>query len=426
MSQSILRVSRVVVVLFLLTLTWACFSKVDIIAEAPGKLIPTSYLKIVQPADAGVVTAILVSDGEEVKAGQVVMKLDPVLNEADRRAAETALKQAELTYRRIEAELKGTVLSQLPSDEPILYASIALQLESRKRALNDSLAQETAALRKLESDQDASTKSARKLQQEWPTYMSIEESYDKLIAKGLAGKLTGMEKKRDRLEKERELEAAQSQVKSLDSSIDQQRGRVAAITSEYRKALLQEQVDISDKLARLKAEFDKFEHKAAFLELRAPQDGIVKEVAVRSIGTVVSPGTVLLTLVPQSDPLQAEVLVRNEDVGFIYPTQTAQVKVAALPFQKYGLVDATVGMVTADAAEAKAGQDTAQSGQGPSQNGYRTLVKLKRQYLTKDGKAFQLKPGMQVVAEVNLGTETVMEYLLSPVKKTLHESIRER
>jgi HlyD family secretion protein len=130
------------------------------------------------------------------------------------------------------------------------------------------------------------------------------------------------------------------------------------------------------------------------------------------------------------------VFVKNDDIGFVYPTQDAKIKVAALPFQRFGLVDGTVALVTADANEQQDG--TQRNARQPSddpdeqtkaaakQDGYRTLVKLKSQQLTKDGKPFDLKPGMQVVAEIKLGKQTVLQYLLSPVQKTLHESIREK
>lgn len=430
MPSSAITTLRVVAILFILILLWAIFGKVDIIAEAPGRLVPTTYVKIVQPTDAGVVSAILVSEGDEVKAGQTLLKLDPVLNEADRQAAEASLKQAELTLRRIEAELDSKPFEKRPGDPAGLYATVAIQYEARRHAYQDLLAQEKAALVKTQADQESAQSSATRLQQEMPTYIAAEESYKHLVQQGLAGKLVGLEKQRDRLEKEKELGAARAQARSLQATIEQQKNRVASITSDYRKNLLQEQVDVSEKLIKLRADVEKYVHKADFNELKAPQDAIVKELAVRSKGAVVSPGTVLLTLVPKTDPLQAEVFVKNEDVGFIYPSQKAQVKVAALPFQKFGLVDGTVGMVTADAAEGKAGtgQDAANGGiaPAPAQNGYRTLIKLKQQHLTRNGQAFPLKPGMQVVAEVNLGTQTVMEYLLSPVKKTLHEAIRER
>jgi HlyD family secretion protein len=145
---------------------------------------------------------------------------------------------------------------------------------------------------------------------------------------------------------------------------------------------------------------------------------------------VVSPGTILLTLVPHDEPLQAEVMFRNEDIGFVREGQTARVKLAAYPFQKYGLVRGTVVHVGADAQEAT---DAAPShGETPTNTPkvsalrYKAIVRLDGQALEKDGRRFELSPGMQVVAEVDLGRRTVIEYLLSPLQKTLLEAGRER
>ena len=169
----------------------------------------------------------------------------------------------------------------------------------------------------------------------------------------------------------------------------------------------------------------KVAHKRSLLELRAPQAGIIKDLATHTVGTVVQPGTVLMSLVPHHEPLHAEVYVRNEDVGFMYVDQKAQVKVFAYPFQRYGLIESTVVHVGADAvdpdnARAKGGSQAASA---PT---YKGIVRLSQQTLDSQGQSLKLTPGMQVVAELHQGRRTVMEYLLSPVRKAFHEAARER
>ena len=170
------------------------------------------------------------------------------------------------------------------------------------------------------------------------------------------------------------------------------------------------------------------------LELKAPQAGIVKDVATHTIGSVVSPGTILLTLVPIDEPLQAEVTINNDDVGFVHEGKSVKVKLAAYPFQKYGMVDGTVTHVSADATDGQGQgkQNQANPGNNGNDNansntaGYKAIVTLNKQTLIASGKTFNLTPGMQVAAEISQGKRTIMEYLLSPVQGVFMEAARER
>jgi hemolysin D len=179
-------------------------------------------------------------------------------------------------------------------------------------------------------------------------------------------------------------------------------------------------------LHKLQQDHAKVAYKRALLELRAPQAGIIKDLATHTVGTVVQPGTVLMSLVPHHEPLQAEVYVRNEDVGFMHVDQKAQVKVLAYPFQKYGMIQGTVVHVGADATEQANAQGAKIASQMPAAPTYKGIVRLSQQTLDSGGQSLKLTPGMQVIAELHQGRRTVMEYLLSPVLKAFQEAGRER
>ena len=156
---------------------------------------------------------------------------------------------------------------------------------------------------------------------------------------------------------------------------------------------------------------------------------MVKDIATHTAGTVVQPGTVLLTLVPKDDILRAEVWVSNQDIGFVRQGQPVKLKLAAFPFQKYGMVEGTVEHVSADAADANTqGQQNGSGERGAKAAPltYRALVALKAMRLEQDSERLSLTAGMQASAEILLGTRSVLEYLLSPVQKAWHEAGRER
>jgi hemolysin D len=188
-----------------------------------------------------------------------------------------------------------------------------------------------------------------------------------------------------------------------------------------------ERVAVATEYEKVRQELAKQERRQELLELRAPREGIVKDLATHTPGTVVSPGTVLMTLVPQDESLRAEVWITNQDVGFVRAEQPVKIKLAAFPFQKYGVLGGTVSHISPDAAGSNgASRADSAKDEGASALVYRALVDLKTSYLESDGHRYALTPGMQVSAEVHLGTRSVLEYLLSPVQKAFREAGRER
>lgn len=415
--------------LFGLLLAWALVGKLDEVAVAEGKLVPQSYVKIVQPAEGGIVQAILVKEGDRVEQGQVLMRMDANLSEADTRIVSGEVKQRQLQLRRIDAELADHPLTMKGSDEPTLFRQIEAQYRSNRQAYQDALAQEQAVQRKAQEELRAAQQVQSKLAQVLPGYQEQERAWQKLANEGFAGKLMVTEKARERIQTEQDLKAQGFTVESLRATIAQSETRLAQIASHYRQELQTERVQSQAELRKLEQELAKQEHKNQLLELKAPQAGIVKDVATHTAGTVVSPGTILMSLVPVHEALQAEVMIKNEDVGFVKEGQTVQIKLAAYPFQKYGMLEGTVMHIGADAADAQSNRQP-MNGQADAQTNssspYKAIVKLTTQTLTAQGERFDLTPGMQVVAEINQGNRTVMEYLLSPVRGTLQEAGRER
>ncbi len=417
-----------VVALFSILLLWAIVGKLDIVASAEGRLVPQTYVKIVQPAEAGIVQEILVGEGQSVEAGQVLMRMDAKLTEADARTIRNEHELKRLQLRRIDAELGGLPIRTEPGDSPDILVQVTNQYAAHRQAYRDALAQEQAILGKTRHDLQAAEELARKLRETVPTYRKSAAAFEKLGKDGFYSPLASEEKQRDRIEKEQDLRAQEATVASLKSTITASERKLAQITSNYRSELHNERVETESQFRKLREDLQKIEHKSGLLALRAPQRGVIKDLATHTAGTVVSPGTVLMSLVPHDEPLQAEVLVRNEDVGFVHVDQRVKLKLAAYPFQKYGMIDGTVTHIGPDAADlaggaAKPSGETPDTGSGLR---YKALVRLDSQQLETDGKRLRLSPGMQAIAEVHQGQRTVMEYLLSPVLKAWQEAGRER
>jgi hemolysin D len=406
-------------------IVWAIFGKLDVIATAEGKLVPQTYLKIVQPSDGGIVKEILVKEGQSVSASQILMRMDAQLSEADSRILQNELALKQLQLRRIDAELTGSPLKFQKSDNAELFRQIEAQYLAHVRAYQDGINQEKASLAKAQQDLAASMQIQAKLKEVLPSYRAQEDAWQKLGKDGFAPSLMVMEKQRERIEKEQDLKAQEHNVQSLKAAITQSEQRISQVGSNYRQQLQNERVETEAAFRKLEQESAKQAHRQGLLELKAPEAGIVKDLATHTVGTVVSPGTILMTLVPVNEPLQAEVQVKNEDVGFVHEGQKVKVKLAAYPFQKYGMVEGKITHLGADATESNPSKG-ADNAQPSSQARYKAIVTLAKQSLDTDGEALKLAPGMQVVAEIHQGDRTVLEYLLSPVQRAFHEAGRER
>jgi hemolysin D len=421
---------RLLVALLAAVLLWMALGRLDIVAVADGKLVPSSYLKIVQPAEQGIVKEILVREGEKVEPGQVLIRMDAALADADVKALRADHDNKRLALRRIDAQLAGHPLARQEGDPPGLYAQVSAQRAANVRAYENALAQEKALLSKARHDLAAAQATREKLQQVLPHYIEQELAFEKLTRDGFAGRIMYADKRRERIEKEQDLRTQEFTIHSNQALIEQSAQKIAQITADYRRQLQTERVEVAAQLEKAGQELAKLSHRQGLLELRAPQAGIVKDLATHTSGTVAAPGTILMTLVPEGDPLVAEIWVSNQDVGFVREGQPAKLKLSAFQFQKYGLLQGKVLHVNADATEAPSPNTRSDALNGRDRPmgplAFRALIELASEELVADGKRYALQPGMQVAGEIHLGTRSILEYLLSPVQKAFHEAARER
>src|SRR3970282_561679 len=219
--------------LFAATLLWAAFGRLDSIAVAQGTLVPQSFIQVVQPADSGIIKELLVREGDEVKAGQALVRMDMSASEADNRALQNELNVRSLQLRRIDAELEGRALPRQAADPPALYEQVQAQYRARRQAYQDQLDAERAVLAKAQADLKSAVEIETKLKLTLPMHKDQAESWDRLAKEGFAGRLLALEKQRVYIEAEQELRAQEYLVASLTASIQQSQKRISQITSNY-------------------------------------------------------------------------------------------------------------------------------------------------------------------------------------------------
>ena len=401
---------------------WLAVGTLDVVAVAEGRLVPRSQLRIVQPAEGGVLREILVAEGERVRAGQVLGRMDVRIAVAEATAIRADLALRQLQLRRIDAELQSEKLAMHAGDPQPLYAQVEAQRDARVRAYENSLAEERAAIARARREMQAAQETRGKLAGTLPVLVEQERAFERLASEGFAGKLMLNQRSRERMEAEQDLRAQEHRVESAHASIEQAGHKLAQLSANYRAQLRSERIEAERERSRLSQELEKLLHRQQLAELRAPADGVIKDLATHTHGSVLAPGAVLMTLVPEGEVLQAEVWLQNQDAGFVRAGQPAKLKLASFPFQRYGMMDGRVLRVSADSTE----RGAADPGRGPATNAYRATVELATQQLRAGEATHGLLPGMQLTAEIRLAERTLLEYLLSPVQKVAAEAGRER
>ena len=439
-------IGATIVVLFVIALAWTCFGQIDIVASAPGKIIPTGRTKVVQPFETGVVRAIHVTDGALVRAGDVLIELDPTINEGEKTHLQSDRSSAELDMARIHAALADTD-DPLSAFHPPDGADPALVANQRQYLLAQVAEQHGhAKLREGAGPAQATQKQAElatikatisKLAAVIPTIEERVNIRKTLIDKEYGNKLQYYEVLQLLTETQQERlvqESRSAETEAALATIAQTRAQTAA---EFRRTLLGENAEAERKAAGFTADLSRVTERTRLQLLTAPVDGIVQQLAVHTIGGVVTPAQALLVVVPSDSHLEIEAMVTNHDIGFVRAGLDAEIKVDTFDFTRYGLLHGKVRSVSQDAilrddptdksaADRQPGSVAGTSEPHGQELSYSARITLDQTQIDVDGTPVNLAPGMAVTVEIKTGSRRIISYLLSPLLRYRQNSLRER
>jgi hemolysin D len=413
------RVAMWVLIAFaLVAVSWASAGKIDIVATAQGKIVPDERVKTIQPLDRAVVKAIYVLDGQHVRAGDVLVELDAVVSRAERDRIVGDLSSAQLQVQRARGLLAGIQSGRLPqlaavADETAAQAQSLMV--GQLREYTAKVAKVEAAIVQRQAEHQSTAELVHKLEQTAPLAHQIAENYRDLLASNFVARQSYLEKEQARIEQEGDLAAQRSRLHELDAALVAARAEREALLSETRRVTLDSLNGGLEKAASLKQELLKAESHTQQTRLTAPVNGTVQQLAIHTVGGVVTEAQPLMVVVPQDNPLEVEAFLENKDIGFVTAGQEAQVKVDTFQYTKYGTIHAKVISVSHDAIE-----DTKRG------LVYVARVRLDRATMDVDGGRINLSPGMAVSVEIKTGKRRLIEYFLSPLLQYRNESLRER
>lgn len=368
-----------VFVSLVLFFSWANFSEIDQITRAPGSVIPSSNVQIIQSKDGGVLERLPISVGEIVDQGQIVAQFDKTNAEADYQEAKAQVAALSAAMSRLTAELFGTVpdFSALANEFPHFVKSQKLLFDRRQSAKREEIANIGSILALVQEE----------IQMNEP-----------LLARGDVSKTEIL-----RLQRE-------------EAELVAQRGK---ISNDYFQSTQAEYNETEEEFERVSQLLIQRKKQLQATTLTAPVKGIVKSIRLTTVGGVIRPGEDVLEIVPLEDDLLIEAKVAPQDIGFLRVGLDVSVKIEAYDYTIYGDLDGVLSYISADTLE----EDT-QKGDIPF---YRVHVRTQgRKFSGRPDADLQILPGMTSTVEVKTGKNTVLSYLIKPIIKTLGESMGER
>jgi hemolysin D len=435
-------IGATIILLFGAALAWAWWGTIDIVASATGKIVPSSRTKVIQPFETGVVRSIRVQDGQAVKAGDVLIELDPTVNAAERDHLHNDLLAEQLNIARLRAALAGDGDDRAadftpPADaDPVLISTqrqLLLSQVNEHRAKIAALARQQA---QKEAEQATTAATIHKLETMIPAIEQRVDIRKTLMDKELGSKLTYLEVLQLLVEQQGELGVQKSHLDEAEAAVAAIRETRGQAVAEYRHTLSDELAKAEQKANGLTQDLIKAEQKTRLQLLTAPVDGVVQQLAIHTVGGVVTPAQSLLVVVPSDSRLEIEAMVSNRDIGFVHPGQEAEIKIDTFNFTRYGLLHGQVLSVSQDAVIRDLQQDRSNDRRLGTLNdtsepkgqelNYSARISLDRTQMQIDDRIVNLSPGMAVTVEIKTGSRTMLSYLLSPLLRYRQEALRER
>ncbi len=392
----------------------ASLTTTDVVVTGRGQLHADTPTIVLQPMERALIRTLAVRAGDHVRKGQLVATLDPTFAQADLNTVKLQAREAEAKITRLEAEL-----SPWPPDglgvgnaedavEARLFLRRREEYRQRLASFDDALARDVASL-------DSARKAAESAGRQLGIAADVADMRAALLQSAAGSKLQYLDAEGRRVQAEAGLRAARGQIAELTHAIDAARADRAAFAAQWQRTDLDDLITARAEQARLRESLAKATRLHELIELRAPADGMVLDVAARSAGSVLHEAEPLATILPTGAALVADVDIASADIGAIAEGQKVLLKVDAFPYQRHGMAAGVVRAVAEESAEAQPGAAAL----------HRVRVALTRADLHAMPKGATLFPGMTVTAEVNVGARNVMAYFLMPVTRGFEEGLRE-
>lgn len=401
-----------------IALVFSYLAQMDVVVTAQGKVIPAGKSKVVQPLEAGVVRAIAVRDGQTVRAGEVLLELDVTSSGADRDRIQRELWEAKAEVLRDTAQLAGRGQFATPTGMPIEIAVNQLAvLQSRLAEQHAKLAALDADLSKRKADAAAISSGLTQQRASVPLMQQKYNMREELAKTGHVAQTGVIESKMELINAEKDLAVQNNRLQESQAGYMAAQEQRTQAVAEFRAKASGELLEATKKRDAAEQEFIKVSQRLALQTLRSPIDGVIQQLAVTTVGGVVTAAQPLMTIVPADTPLELEAQVMNRDIGHVRVGQRVINKVETFDFTRYGYIEGEVLWV---------GTDSVQDQKlGPV---FPVRIKLNSTQTptSVNGQTGLIKAGMSVTADIRTDKRRLIDYLLAPMLRYKQEALRER
>ncbi|MBU6234856.1 MAG: HlyD family type I secretion periplasmic adaptor subunit [Alphaproteobacteria bacterium] len=404
--------------LFAVFMLWACFAEVEQLTRGSGQVVPTTETQLVQSLEGGILDALMVEEGASVKKGQVLARIKNVAFASDQKGIEAKAAALTIKRARLKAEASGEpftppadTAAQFPaiaSNEQALYASRQQDLKNTMSMLDDNIRRSEADLREISAQVSRLSETRGLLEKEVAMTRAM-------VAKNAAPKMEGIKLERELADLRGNLSAATQKRSSIEAQLSATRGERAEKENKFKSEALGEITGVEAELAGLSEMLNTANDRVDRSELRAPADGIIKSIHMRTIGGVIEPAKVFMEIVPVHDVLKISAKVSPADIAFLKIGQPVRVGISAYDPQRYGKLDGKLTRIGADTVTDQKGNIF-----------FEIDVVTDKTYLGTKASPLPINVGMVAQVDVVTGKRSIMSYLLKPFLRARQEALTER
>ena len=417
--------------LVVVSLVAACFAAaglipVDKVVTAPGKVVAENPTSVVQPLETAIVRSINVREGQTVKKGDLLARLDPTFATADAGALQAQVESYQAEVDRLMAEAQNKpfqprVGSTTAMTQELIYAQRMAERTYKMEGYAAKVAGLQSQIQKAASDVSA-------YGQRLTVAQTLEDKRLELQRLHVGSEINSLAATDSRLEIQRGLANARSQMIQAGRDLAAMQAERDGYDQNWHGQVNQDLTDATRKLSDARENLNKAVLRRQLVEIRADQDEVVLNIAKVSPGAVLQSGEQLMSLTPVDAPLEIEMNVAGADAGFVHPGNPVTVKFDAFPFTQYGGAEGTVRVVSPDSFQADPDQKqrgvTQQSPQ-PGPSFFRSRVTIDETTLHDTPPGFHVQPGMPVTADIKVGKRTMLSYMFSRVLPVVTDGMRE-
>jgi len=398
--------------------TWANFALIDEIARGSGEIIPSGENQIVQNLEGGIVEEILVSEGEEVKKGQILLKIDNKRSASSYSSNAVRADALQAKIARLRAESKGkkfTVSKELAKKIPLIVENEKSLYETNKRQLNSKLSALHERLSQKRQELSEAQSELKHLKSSHEMISTEVRMTEPMVRKGVRSKIDFLKLQREANEIESKYDATRKSIPRLRSAIKEVQSTINETKYMFKGDAKVKRNEAISELRSLREDSTALKDQVSRTVVKSPMDGTVQKLFVHTVGGVLKPGEDIMEIVPSGQNLLVEVKIKPSDIAFIYYGQKAVVKFSAYDFSIYGGLDGQVVYISADTIKDE--KDNVF---------YRVQIKTDVNYLGDVDKKLKIIPGMTVDVDIITGQKSVLDYILKPILKTKQYTFSER